>query len=69
MKRVAAGAYLPTLDYLSMRNARTIEPSTAWTAGSSSSASTGYSFFTLEWSGAHPMGEHWQELGPMSIPS
>ena len=25
--------------------------------------------FTLEWSGARPMGEQWCGLGPMSIPS
>ena len=24
--------------------------------------------FTLEWSGARPMGEQWWGLGPMSIP-
>ena len=25
--------------------------------------------FTLDWSGARPMGEQWLVLGPMSIPS
>ena len=45
MKRVAAGAHLPTPWFLCLRNAQTIEPTTAWTA--------------LEWSGARPMGEQW----------
>ena len=45
MKRIAAGAHLPT--FLSLRNAQTIEPITACTAVSSPSASTGYSFLHL----------------------
>ena len=47
MKRVAAGAHLPPLGFLSLRNAQTIELTTAWTAVSSPSASTGYSFLHL----------------------
>ena len=43
MKRVAAGAHLPDLWLLSLRNAQTIEPTTAWTAVFAPSANTKYS--------------------------
>ena len=43
MKRVAAGA----LGFLSVRNAQTIGPTTAWAADSSPSGSTVYSFLHL----------------------
>ena len=45
VKRVAAGAHLPT-PWL-FENAQMIEPTTAWTAVSSPSGSTGYSFLHL----------------------
>ena len=53
MKRVAADAHLPT-PWL-IEPTQTIEPTTAWTAVTSLSAKTRYSFFHF--------------LGPMSIPS
>ena len=45
MKRVAAGAH--HLGFLSLRNAQTIEPTTAWTEVSSISANTRYSFLHM----------------------
>ena len=64
MKRPAAGAHLRM--FLSLRNAQTIEPTTAWTAVEA----LGTRFY-FEWSGALSMGEQWWGLtpGPMSIPS
>ena len=51
MKRVAPDPWL-----LSLRNAQTIEPTTAWTAVSSPAPLV----FTLEWSGGgRPIGEQW----------
>ena len=48
MKRVAAGTHLSRdFRFLSLRNAQTIKPITAWTAVSSSSGSTRYSFLHL----------------------
>ena len=47
MKCVAAGAHLATPCFLSLRNAQTIEPTNAWTAVSSLSASTRYSFLNM----------------------
>ena len=47
MKRVAAGAHLPTPWLLSLRNAQTLKPTTARTAVSSSSARARYSFLQL----------------------
>ena len=47
MKRVAAGAHRPTPRLFSLRNAQTIEPTTDWTAVSSLSANTKYSFLHL----------------------
>ena len=44
IKRVAAGAHLPHLGFLNLRNAQTIEPTTGWTAVSSPSLRTGYTF-------------------------
>ena len=58
MKRVAAGAHLPTPWLFEPVNAQMIEPTTAWTAVSFPSGSTGYSFLYLK-SGARPMGEQW----------
>ena len=57
MKRVAAGAHLPTPWLFEPAERR--EPTTALTALSSPSARTRYFVFTLEWSGARPMGEQW----------
>ena len=48
MKRVTAGAHRPTSWlFLSLRNAQTIEPTTAWTAAFQPTASTRYSFLQL----------------------
>ena len=51
IKRVAAGAHLPTPWLFSLRNAQTIEPTTALTAVSFPSASTRYSFSHLSGAG------------------
>ena len=53
MKRVAAGAHLRLLGFLSLQNAQTIEPTTAWAAIYSFSASTRY-LFLVDW--AAPYG-------------
>ena len=47
MKRVAAGAHLPTPWLFSLRNAQTIEPTNVWAAVSTPSARTRYSFLHL----------------------
>ena len=47
MTRVTASAHLPTPRYLSLRNAQAIEPTNAWTAVSSPSASIRYWFSQL----------------------
>ena len=47
MKRIAAGAHHPTPWLFELANSQTIEPTTAWTAVSFPSASTGYSFLHL----------------------
>ena len=47
MKRVARALISRLLGFLSLRNGQTIEPTTAWTAVSSPSRSTGYSFLHL----------------------
>ena len=64
MKCVAAGAHLATPCFLSLRNAQTIEPTTAWTAVSSPILGTRFYWvkhwvlvFTLEWGGARRMGK------------
>ena len=46
MKRVVAGAHLPA-PWLFERNAQTIDPTTAWTAVSSLSVNTRYTFLHL----------------------
>ena len=47
MKGVVAGVHLLTLGFLSLRNAQTIEPTTAWFAVSSPTVNTRYSFLHL----------------------
>ena len=47
MKRVAAGSHLPTPWFLSLPNAQTIEPTSAWPAVSTTSAIARYSFSRL----------------------
>ena len=71
MKRVAAGAHLPTPGIRNLRNAQTIEPTTAWTAVSFPSGSTMYSFLHLSgvgralWANSGD-NEHSQRTGPPS---
>ena len=55
--------------FLSLQNARTIEPTTAWTVVSSTSEAPGTRCSTIEWTGARPIGEQWFGFGPMSISS
>ena len=53
------------LGFLSLRNAQTIDPSTAWTAVSLPQWKHRVLVFTHEWSGARPMGEQWLGLDPI----
>ena len=60
------------LGVLSLRNAKTIEPTSAWAAVSSTSASTRYSFLHLSglaralWANGASAEEHSQQTGPPS---
>ena len=47
MKRVATGAHLPLFGFWNLRNTETIQPTTAWAALPSPSASTMYLFSQL----------------------
>ena len=47
MKRVAAGAHIPAWLFEPAKRPNDIEPTTAWTAVSSPSASTRYAFLHL----------------------
>ena len=73
MKRVAAGLIARILGFLSLRNAQTIKPNSAWAAFSSTSVLTpGTRFYSwLDWNGvpAETVGEKWWGLGPVSVPS
>ena len=76
MKRVTTGAQLPSpWHFLSLQNAQTIQPTTAWTAVSSLTASAMYSFLhlSMEWGAlygrkvvrARP-NDHYQRTGAPS---
>ena len=70
MKREAAGAHHLTPRLFEPTKRPTREPTTAWTAASSPSGSTRYSFSHLSGVGrALWMGEQWRGLGTMSISS
>ena len=67
MKRVVAGAHLPTPWLFNPQNAKTNEPTIAWDAVSFPSASTRYSFLQTgeQFMRARP-NEHFQRTGPPS---
>ena len=69
MKRVAAGAHLPT-PWL-FEPAKLPDDRADYCLDCSFFLQWKHRvlLFTLEWSGARPMGEQWLGLGPMSIPS
>ena len=58
MKRVAAGVHLPTRWLFERAKQPDIEPTTVGLQFPPPSASTRYSIFTLEWSGARHKGEY-----------